>query len=253
MKYIVKHKTVYYHLGALFPESGLPIHYPRLEYAVYTPEVFPSYEVEQGEGGQKVRRVALPLTAYQYYLAVAPNRDGHYLMYGVTTEPQLHYHYLEPETVKAVEEYLRAITNNDLYKALKELKKNTPLVLSREVKSLAPLDYGTVDQLNLAIAGLEHRVEVEEYVNLRDKSWFLVYPPLQPQYQSTEFKVEKLRLRDYPEVTARIPVFPAFSSDLAKQTALALRATIHDYTWIKGYLQFCLRYRVSHPVKWSAK
>ncbi len=253
MKYLVKHKTVYYHLGTLFPECGLPIYYPRLEYAVYTPELLPAYETEDTQDGQKLRKVVLPFTAYQYYLAVSPKRDGNYVVFGVTTEPQLHYHYLEPETVQKVEDYLRVIANNDLYKTLKEYRKNPPLVLSREIKTLTPLDYGTADQLNLAVAGLEHKVETEEYVNLSGKQWFLIYPPLDPQYQDTEFKVEKVRLKNYPEVVARIPVFPAFSSELAKATTLALRATIHDYTWVRGYLQFAVKYRVSHPVKWSAK
>jgi hypothetical protein len=253
MKYIVKHKTVYYYLSTVFAESGLPIDYPRLEYSVFTTDLFPTYEIEETQDGQKLRKVTLPFTAYQYYLAISPRCDGNYVVYGVITEPQLHYHYLEPETVKAVEDYLRSITKNDLYKELKELRKNAPLVLSREIKTLTPLDYGTVDQLNLAVAGLEHKAEAEEYVNLRGKQWFLIYPPLDPKYQDTEFKVEKVRLKNYPEVVARIPVFPAFSSELAKTTTLALRATIHDYTWIKGYLQFAVKYRVSHPVKWSAK
>jgi hypothetical protein len=253
MRYLVKHKTVYYYLSTLFPESGLSIDYPRLEYVVYTPELLPAYEIEETDGGQKLRKVSLPFTAFQYYLAVSPKRDGHYVMYGVTTHPQLHYHYLEPETVKKVEDYLRSITQQDLYKALKELRKNPPLVLSREVKSLTPLDYGTIDQLNMEVAGLEHKAEAEEYVDLRNKSWFLVYPSLEPQYQDTEFKVEKVRLKEYPEVVARIPVFPAFSSELSKTTTLALRETIHDYTWVRGYLQFAVKYRVSHPVKWNAK
>ncbi len=252
MKYLVKHETVHYYLNIVFPESGLPIHYPRLEYVVYTNETFPTYEVKETQDGQKLRKVALPFTAYQYYLAVSPKRDGNYLVYGVTTEPQLHYHYLEPETVQKVEDYLRSIAKQDLYKELKELKKNAPLVLSREIKSLTPLDYGTVDQLNMAVAGLEHKAEAEDYLYLRNKQWFLVYPPIPPQAEVEEFEVEKVRLKDYPEVTARIPVFSLFSSELAKQTILAMRATIHDYTWVRGYLQFCIKYRVSHPVRYIA-
>ncbi len=235
--------------GTLFPESGFPTTYPLLEYAVYTPEFFPSYEVTETEGGQKLRKVALPFTAYQYFVAVSPKKDGNYVVYGVMTDPQLHYFYVEPETVKKVEEYLKQICEKDLYKELMSLKKNPPALFSRYIQSLTPLDYGTVDQMNMAVAGLEHKAEVEEYVNLRDKWWFLIYPPIPTGAEAEEFKVEKVRLRDYPEVTARIPVFSAFSSELAKQTVLALRVTIQNYTWVRGYLQFAIKYRVSHPVK----
>jgi hypothetical protein len=246
MKYIILREKNYLHYSALFPELTLPNFKGRVEYTVWTPTFFPHIETREVDG-QRIYRVDLPFTANEFYVAFTRNKNWEYEVYRVETQPALRFASPSDKEIEALWEVIKPSAVLNMYKVLKAYTKSNPLVLTFPVYSLKPVGEEITSEMNLAVAGLNKRADVYDYINLTNKYWFTAYPaPV-----SEKLWTEKAVLRDAPEVRGFIPVTELFNNELAKQTILALRHNLKSYTWVKGYLLFATKYRLGRGVKWD--